>query len=38
MGLTMVLAPVMGGLIDQYLGWRWAFFVNVPICLTLGWR
>lgn len=36
MGLTMVLAPVMGGLIDQYLGWRWAFFVNVPICLTLG--
>ncbi len=36
MGLTMVLSPVMGGLIGQYLGWRWAFFVNIPICLALG--
>lgn len=36
MGLTMVLSPVLGGFIDHYLGWRWAFFVNIPICTALG--
>jgi EmrB/QacA subfamily drug resistance transporter len=36
MGLTMVLAPVIGGLIAYALGWRWAFNINVPICLALG--
>ncbi len=36
MGLTMVLSPVLGGFIDHYLGWRWAFFVNIPICAALG--
>lgn len=36
MGATMVVAPIIGGLIVQSLGWRWAFFINVPICITLG--
>ena len=36
MGLTMVLSPIVGGIIAYYLGWRWAFYINVPICLTLG--
>ena len=36
MGLTMVLSPILGGLIAYALGWRWAFYVNVPICLTLA--
>jgi EmrB/QacA subfamily drug resistance transporter len=36
MGLTMVLAPVIGGLIAFALGWRWAFYINVPICAVLG--
>lgn len=36
MGLTMVLAPILGGVIGFYLGWRWAFHVNVPICILLG--
>jgi len=36
MGLTMVLAPVLGGLIAHFLGWRWAFLVNIPIGLALG--
>ncbi|MGO1164286.1 MFS transporter [Brucella sp. C7-11G] len=36
MGLTMVLSPIVGGIIAYYLGWRWAFYINVPICLALG--
>jgi EmrB/QacA subfamily drug resistance transporter len=30
-GVAIMLGPVAGGLITQYLGWRWAFFVNLPI-------
>ncbi|WP_201768146.1 MFS transporter [Asticcacaulis benevestitus] len=36
MGLTMVVAPLLGGLIAFALGWRWAFFINLPICLLLA--
>jgi EmrB/QacA subfamily drug resistance transporter len=36
MGLTMVLAPIIGGVIAYGLGWRWAFYVNVPVCAPLG--
>ena len=36
MGLTMVLAPLLGGAINAWLGWRWAFHVNVPICAALA--
>ncbi len=36
MGLTMALAPIIGGVIAFALGWRWAFFINAPICLVLG--
>lgn len=36
MGVTMVVAPVAGGLIVEVLGWRWAFFVNIPICAALA--
>ncbi len=36
MGLTMVLAPILGGVIAYLLGWRWAFYINVPICVLLG--
>lgn len=35
MGLTMVLAPIAGGLIGSTFGWRWAFYINVPICVAL---
>lgn len=36
MGLTMVLAPIIGGTIAYAFGWRWAFYINVPICLALA--
>lgn len=36
MGLTMVLAPIIGGLIASTLGWCWAFYINVPICIFLA--
>ncbi len=36
MGLTMVLSPLLGGFIAHLAGWRWAFFVNLPICLALA--
>lgn len=35
MGLTMVLSPLIGGLINSAFGWRWAFYINVPICAVL---
>lgn len=36
MGLTMVLSPLAGGVINAFLGWRWAFHVNIPICAALA--
>lgn len=28
------LGPVLGGLVTEFAGWRWVFFVNLPIALT----
>ncbi|HGE5780811.1 MULTISPECIES: MFS transporter [Bacillus] len=32
-GLSAAIGPVIGGIITQNLGWRWVFFVNIPICI-----
>ncbi|APX31765.1 hypothetical protein BH708_02455 [Brachybacterium sp. P6-10-X1] len=31
--LAPILGPVLGGLILGSLGWRWIFWINIPICL-----
>ncbi len=33
--LGVALGPTIGGIITQYLSWRWIFYVNVPICLLV---
>lgn len=33
-GMGLALGPLLGGLIVTYLGWRWIFFINIPICLA----
>lgn len=39
--LGPLIAPLAGGLITTYLGWRWLFLVNVPlgaVALVAAWR
>ena len=33
--LGVAAGPTIGGIITQYLTWRWIFFVNVPICIVV---
>jgi EmrB/QacA subfamily drug resistance transporter len=40
-GLSMALGPVVGGALVDSAGWRWIFWVNVPIglvAIALTWR
>ncbi len=30
-GVSSVLGPILGGVLTDTVGWRWIFFVNVPI-------
>lgn len=32
--LSMVLGPVMGGLLTQFMGWKGVFFINIPWVLV----
>lgn len=34
-GIGIASGPVVGGLVTQAFGWQWAFYVNVPIGITL---
>jgi len=33
-GLAVLLGPVLGGFIVTHFGWRWIFYVNLPVGLT----
>ncbi|MCH4171526.1 MAG: MFS transporter [Lactobacillus sp.] len=35
-GLAAALGPTIGGIITQFLGWRWVFMINVPACLVIA--
>ena len=37
MGLATTVAPLIGGVITQWLGWRWIFLLNLPVCAVLAW-
>lgn len=30
-GIADVLGPILGGVITDTMGWRWVFFINVPV-------
>jgi len=36
MGLATTVAPLIGGVITQWLGWRWIFLLNLPVCIALA--
>ena len=33
-GVSSVLGPILGGIITDTIGWRWVFFVNVPVSIV----
>lgn len=33
-GISLALGPVLGGIIVDHYGWRWIFFINIPIILV----
>jgi EmrB/QacA subfamily drug resistance transporter len=40
-GAAVAIGPLIGGVLTEYAGWRWIFFVNIPIgvaCILAGLR
>ena len=35
--ITAAIGPVLGGWFTQYGSWRWVFFINVPLGLSVVW-
>jgi EmrB/QacA subfamily drug resistance transporter len=39
--IAPIIGPLLGGLIVDSIGWRWIFYLNLPVCLVallLSWR
>ncbi|MGK8208251.1 MFS transporter [Burkholderia cenocepacia] len=36
MGIATAVAPLVGGAITQWIGWRWVFLLNLPVCMLLA--
>lgn len=34
-GLGSIIGLLLGGLLTEFLNWRWVLFVNIPICLAV---
>ena len=35
-GVGMALGPTLGAFLASWLGWRWIFYANVPLCVALA--
>lgn len=35
LGVAITCGPIIGGVITTLFGWRWAFLMNLPICIVL---
>ncbi|KWN71723.1 disulfide bond formation protein DsbA [Burkholderia ubonensis] len=36
MGVATAIAPLVGGAVTQWIGWRWVFLLNLPACALLA--
>jgi EmrB/QacA subfamily drug resistance transporter len=40
-GVATLVGPILGGVLVDWLGWEWIFFINIPVgilALVLAWR
>ena len=40
-GMALLVGPIAGGLLVDWLGWEWIFFINMPVgilAFVLAWR
>lgn len=33
--MAILIGPMLGGVITDFLSWNWLFFINVPVCLLI---